>query len=179
MAPQNDEIQTDSEALTKGKRMSVREQLFAQGLLEGKTQRDAALYAGYPPTSADNRASEKMASLRFREKLQAYALAQGIGIEYALGKLHNLMEARAVALGGKDKNEVIELGQDGATQAKGMDMFLKVMGAYPDPRADVNVNAAVTVVLRSADSLAVDPFADASTIDGETREIEDGTDVLP
>ena len=157
----------------------MREERFAQGLLEGKTQRESAVIAGYSPVSAETIASEKMRDLRFRDRLQAHALAQGIGIEYALNKLDYLMNARAVALGGKDKDKVIELGSDGATQVKATDLFLKVMGAYPDPRADVNVSAAVTVVLRSADSLAVDPFADGVTIDGEAREIDGGTDGLP
>ena len=169
---------TDDAPLTKSKPLSMREELFAQGLLEGKTQELAARDAGYSPASARTIASEKMRSLSFRDRLQAHALAQGIGVEFALGKLQELVNADTLVLGGKDKDREYWV-QDGATRSKGVDMFLKVMGAYPDPRADVNVSAAVTVVLRSADSLAVDPFADGVTIDGEAREIDGGTSGLP
>lgn len=152
----------------------MREERFVQGLLEGRTQKDAAIYAGYSPASAEKRASEKMGSVSFRDKLREYALAQGIGVEYALGKLHNLMEARAVALGGKDKDQVIEMGQDGTTQVKATDLYLKMMGAYPDPRLELNANIAATVIVRAGDMLAPDPFSDGPPIDGEAREISDG-----
>jgi hypothetical protein len=162
---------TDPESL---KPLSMREERFAQGLLEGKTQEQAAIDAGYSPASARTLASAKMRDLSFRDRLREHALAQGIGIEYALKKLDHLMNARAVALGGKDKDLVIELGDDGATQAKGTDMFLKVMGAYPDPRLEANVNVAATVIVRSGDMLAPDPFSDGAVVDGEAREISDG-----
>lgn len=160
------------------KPLTMREQRFAQGLVEGKTQTQAALDAGWAPSHAAQTASEKMRDLTFRQKLQAHALAQGIGIEYALKKLDQLMNAKAVALGGKDKDQVIELGWDGATQAKGTDMFLKVMGAYPDPRLEVNANIAATVIVRSTDMLAPDPFSEGAVIEGEAREVEGGTDAL-
>ena len=179
----NEQI-TDDAPLTKSKPLrplTMREERFAQGLLEGKTQRESAVIAGYSPASAETIASEKMRSLSFRQNLQAHALAQGIGVEFALGKLQELVNADTLVLGGKDKDREYWV-QDGATRSKGVDMFLKVMGAYPDPRADVNVSALTTVVLRSADSLAVDPFAvagDGPAIDGEAREIDGGTDGLP
>jgi hypothetical protein len=149
----------------------MREERFAQGLLEGKTQTAAAISAGYSVASADSIASEKMRNLDFRDKLRAYALAQGVGIEFALGKLKDLMNARAVALGGKDKDQVFDIGWDGATQAKGTDMFLKVMGAYPDPRIDVQANIAATVIVRASDAIVPDPFSDGPPIEGESREI--------
>jgi hypothetical protein len=152
----------------------MREERFAQGLLEGKTQTAAALDAGYSPSRAAQTASEKVKDVSFRQNLQAHALAQGIGVEYALKKLDQLMNARAVALGGKDKDQVFDIGWDGATQAKGTDMFLKVMGAYPDPRIDVQANIAATVIVRASDAIVPDPFSDGPPIEGESREISDG-----
>ena len=169
---------TDGAPLTKGKPLSMREELFAQGLLDGKTQKDAAIIAGYSPLSAETIASEKVRSLSFRQKLIERAHARGIGVDFALDKLLGLIDQEQMVLGGREKDQV-HWAPDGATRAKGLDMALKALGAYPDPRADVQVNAAVTVVLRSADSLAVDPFADGPAIDGEAREIEGGTDGLP
>lgn len=181
MPPENDTKRTDNAPLTKGKPLrplTMREERFAQGLLEGKTQTQAIIDAGYNSARPEVLGSQKMASVSFRNRLIERAHARGIGVDFALDKLTGLIDQEQLVLGGREK-DVEHWVPDGATRAKGTDMLLKALGAYPDPRADVNVNAAVTVVLRSADSLAADPFADGAAIDGEAREIGGGTDVLP
>jgi len=156
----------------------MREERFIQGLIEGKKQGQAALDAGYAPESAANRASEKLASLTFREKLLARAHARGIGVDFALDHVIALMDHETLLLGGKDKDVSHWIG-DGATRAKGTEMLLKTLGAFPDPRLAVDVSVAATVIVRSSDMLAPDPFSDGAVVDGEARELGDGTDTLP
>jgi|GEM_PF-3730637 len=156
----------------------MREERFIQGLIEGKKQGQAALDAGYAPESAANRASEKLSSLTFREKLLARAHARGIGVDFALDHVIALMDHETLLLGGKDKDISHWIG-DGATRAKGTEMLLKTLGAFPDPRLAVDVSVAATVIVRSSDMLAPDPFSDGAVVDGEARELDGGTDTLP
>ena len=165
-------------AIPPGKPLSMREERFIQGLIEGKKQGQAALDAGYAPESAANRASEKLSSLTFREKLLARAHARGIGVDFALDHVIALMDHETLLLGGKDKDISHWIG-DGATRAKGTEMLLKTLGAFPDPRLAVDVSVAATVIVRSSDMLAPDPFSDGAVVDGEARELDGGTDTLP
>lgn len=158
--------------------LTMREERFAQGLLEGKTQIQAAKDAGYAPTAAAVTASEKVRQPNFRTQLLARAHERGIGVDFALDSVLGLMKQEQLMLGGKDKDKEV-WAPDGATRAKGTDMLLKALGAYPDPRLEVNANIAATVIVRSTDMLAPDPFSEGAVIEGEAREVEGSTDVLP
>ena len=173
---------TDDAPLTKGKGThALREDVFIGGLLAGKDQGQAALDAGYGNSlnSAGVTASRKLSDANFQARVRARMFESGMGIDFGIDNLRNLLNANTYALGGREKDTPLMVGPDSASRVKALDQYWKIVGAYPDPRADVNVSAAVTVVLRSADSLAVDPFADGVTIDGEAREIDGGTDGLP
>ena len=156
----------------------MREERFAQGLIEGKTQELAARDAGYAAASARTIASAKVRDLSFRDKLLARAHARGIGVDFALDHVIALMDHETLLLGGKDKDISHWIG-DGATRAKGTEMLLKTLGAFPDPRVAIDVSVAATVIVRSSDMLAPDPFLDGAVVDGEARELGDGTDTLP
>ena len=173
---------TDGAPLTKGKgTRAIREDRFIGELLAGKDQGQAALDAGYGGNlnSASVTASRKLGDPNFQLRVRERMFESGMGIDFGIDNLRALLKADTYGLGGREKDTPILVGPDSASRVKALDQYWRIVGAYPDPRADVQVNAAVTVVLRSADSLAVDPFADGPAIDGEAREIEGGTDGLP
>ena len=151
--------------------MNFREERFAQGLLEGRTQKDAAIYAGYSPVSAEKLASEKVRSVSFREKLLARAHERGIGADFALDNVLALMKHNQTLLAGKDKDIQVQ-APDGSTRVKATEILMKALGAFPDPRLELNANVSATVIVRAGDMLAPDPFADGPAIDGEAREIQ-------
>lgn len=146
----------------------MREEALAAGLLAGKTQTQAAIDAGYSPARAGVTASEKVRDVGFRETLRALAQERGIDAGFAIDKLVGLINQNQVLLMGRDKSEPLEV-PDGATRAKGVDMLLKVLGAYPDPRMEVT-GAVATVVVRATEMMALDPFADV--VEGEVVEAD-------
>ncbi len=150
--------------------MTSRQELFANGILQGKTQKQAAIDAGYTAVNAHIAGSKLMHDQNFREKLKNLMLERGLTADYAVGKLKGLIEAETVILMGKEKDTPLNI-PDGATRAKGMDMYLKVMGGYPDPRVDINANVVATVIVRSTDEIGLDPFA-ADVIEGKVVEQE-------
>ncbi len=155
--------------------LTMREERLVQGLLDGKTQTQAALDAGYGnghPNHAAQTANKKLADSNFRQKLLARALERGIGIDYALDNLDRVIHVRRKGV--TREGDVVDLGDDGNAQAKGVDMLLRMMGAYPDPRLEVDHNVrAQVVVLREQDVIEGDPFA--AVVDGEARELDAGT----
>lgn len=148
--------------------LTPRQEAFAAHLLSGKNQKEAAIAAGYSEKRAKVTSTEIMRDPNFREKLRELAHSKGLTADYAVDKLKGLIEAETVLLMGKEKDTPLAI-PDGATRAKGMDMYLKVMGAYPDPRMDINANMVATVVVRSTEELGLDPFS-ADVIEGEVVE---------
>ena len=154
------------------RKLSVKDEALIDGLVAGKTQTQAALDAGFGngnPMSACNRASKKLGSDEFRHALRERLTERHMGVDYALDGLHRVVTAQKYGLT-KD-GSVVPMGDDGVSQAKGVEILLKVMDAFPNPRVDVNalVSGSV-VVLRPDDLVSVDPFSEA--IDVSPTEID-------
>jgi hypothetical protein len=115
-------------------------------------------------------ASEKVKDVSFRQALLARAHERGIGVDFALDNVIRLMKHEQMTLGGREKDTPF-YAPDGATQVKATDLLMKALGAFPDPRIDVQANIAATVIVRASDAFVPDPFADGPAIDGESREI--------
>lgn len=141
----------------------AKEEKLMQGLVEGKTKVQAALDAGYGNgnyMSAATAATRKLGSDEFRLKLRARLEERRMGTDYALDGLHRVITAQKMGLT-KD-GLAVAMGDDGIAQAKGVEMLLKVLDAFPNPRVDVNATLAGSVViLRPDDLVSVDPFSEA------------------
>ena len=67
--------------------LSVRQRKFAKGLLEGKTQKQAALDAGAPPASAETWASKEVRNPKFQSEFHRILDRQGLS-EERLAEVH-------------------------------------------------------------------------------------------
>lgn len=136
--------------------LSVRERRFIDGLARGQSAREAAANAGWSPARAATTGSEKLASVNIRQALRARLEEIGLDDSGLAAKLRDLIDARKTGL--TMAGSVVDMGPDPHASAKGLDMVLKVAGAYPDPRVELDVTQTV-LVLRPDDMLA--PAGDA------------------
>jgi len=147
--------------------LTVREQKLVNGVLEGKTQAQAARDAGYPPASARQTASQVLQRPDIRNLIHARLDEAGLTLERAIAILDRNLNARAAGLT-KD-GDVVDMGWDGTTQTKALDQYWKLRDAYPNKLdVDVNLKGAI-VVLRPEDAIAPDPFGDV--VDGDVIDV--------
>ena len=110
--------------------LSVRERKFALGLIEGKSQHQAALDAGVPRAGADSWASRTRRDPRFQESLHNLLEQAGLGeqqLVQALAKLVNATKVVGIArLDGKitDRLEV----PDYAVQLRAAELGFRLWG---------------------------------------------------
>lgn len=148
--------------------ITVRERKLVSGVLDGKSQAQAARDAGYPPASARQAASETLKRPDIRALLHARLDAAGLDIDQGIAVLARNLNARAMGLT-KD-GDVVDMGWDGTTQTKALDQYWKLRNAYPNPRLDMDVNLkGAIVVLRPEDAIASDPFGDV--FDGDAIDV--------
>ena len=154
------------------RKLSVRDEKLIDGLVAGQSATEASLAAGFGNgvrKQAADIASRKLGSEGFRQIIRERLAERHMGVDYALDGLHRVVTAQKYGLT-KD-GSVVAMGDDGVSQAKGVEILLKVMDAFPNPRVDVNalVSGSV-VVLRPDDLVSVDPFSEA--IDVSPTEID-------
>lgn len=106
-----------------GKRLSPREQKFVAAYLVHGKQRQAAVEAGYAPSSASQSASRLMKQPRIKEKLTALAKAQ-LSPEYGVTKSGILALTADIA---KDK------GIDVNARLKALTLLSKLQGYFLTP----------------------------------------------
>lgn len=142
---------------------------FVRQIAAGKSGREAARVVGLSPDSGA--ASKWLADENIRNALKLAAMEAGNTPE-ELGK--TLREAREAMRTELDREgNVVTLGPDHPSRIKATDIAIKMLGGYPNPRAELDINAQNVLVIRADQALAAsDPFT-AVGLDPE------GTEVLP
>lgn len=144
---------------------------FADGIADGLNPHQAALRAGYAPGgSAASASSRLLHDDRLRDALKTAAMKAGLTTDRIGQKLHALSEAQRFEL--SRDGEAVHLGPDNRAQLQAMDIVIKMLGGYPNPRLDVTAgNQQVVVIHASRDPLAaLDPFA-PTVIEGEAVDL--------
>lgn len=123
--------------------------------------------AGYRSESAITRLNNDE---RVREAMRQALIGAGLSPDFAAQRLRAMLEAERFELS-RDGSPV-HLGPDNRAINQAIDTYMKVMGAYPNPRIDVNTGNQNVLVIRSDQSpiAALDPFG-APAIDAETVEL--------
>ena len=151
--------------------LTPKQAAFAEGIADGKNPHQAALAAGYAPGgSAASVSSRLIQDERLRDALKVAAMKAGLTADRIGQKLHALSEAQRFELS-RDGSPV-HLGPDNRAQLQAMDIVIKMLGGYPNPRLDVTTgNQQVVVIHASRDPLAaLDPFA-PTVIEGEAVDL--------
>lgn len=140
---------------------------FAEGIVAGKLPHQAAIAAGYQSRSAGSRL---MSDEKVRDALKLAAFRAGLTVDRLAEKLHALVEAQRFEL--SRDGAAVHLGPDNRAQLQAIDIAVKLLGGYPNPRIDVNTGNQNVLVIRSDQSpiAALDPFG-APAIDAETVEL--------
>jgi hypothetical protein len=117
--------------LGKGKRaLKLRGQKIALGLLEGKTQEQALMDAGYSPASARN-PSEILDNPVIQQSFQEILEKAGLSDDYIAEKHRELIDAKKVVSIRTESEGVTEVTvPDYTARARGLDMYYKVSGRY-------------------------------------------------
>ena len=157
-------------------KVTTRERALVHGVLQGKSQAQAAVDAGYVSKSPGKMASEALQ----RPDVRAYARkcleSAGLTPEYGAQKLKEAIDT-AMQYGLSKDGRPVTLGPDHRTRLQGLDQLWKIAGAYPDPKADINVNGQnVLVIDRSQSPLAaLDPFTPTVESESGTMGSKGGT----
>ena len=140
---------------------------FAQGIAEGKVPYQASLDAGYTSRSA---ASKLLADERMREALKAAAIRAGLTVERIGEKLSALSDAQRFEL--SRNGDPVHLGPDNRAQLQAMDIVIKMLGGYPNPRLEIDQSTQNVLVIDSAKQplAALDPFA---SVEAESVQVLD------
>ncbi len=151
--------------------LSIREQRFVRGIVDGKSQAQAARDAGYSPKAARQKGSELMHRDYIRERARALMVEEGLDLREGIRALRRTLNAQRMGL--TRDGEVVPMGDDGTTQVKAVETWAKLWDLFPnqlDVKHDVTGQV---VVLREQDVIEGDPFA--AVVDGEARELDAGT----
>ncbi len=148
--------------------LTDRERVFVSARLQGASGNQARQVAGYSSSAMGTYLGNDE---RVRRALQGAAIDAGVTPQKAAEKLRALMDAERTEL--SRDGDPVNLGPDNRTQHAALDTYYKMMGAYPNPRIDVNTGTQNVLVIDSARSplAALDPFGSPS-IEGEGRELE-------
>ena len=152
------------------KPLSEREIAFLGGVASGQTPTQAAYSAGY---KSSGQGSKLWADDRIRDEWKRELLDEWGSVRAIVEDVRAGTRAERVELT-KDGTPV-NLGPDHHARAKFVDMLLKSMGMYPNPRLDVNLGTQNVLLIDSAKSplAALDPFG-ASVEAESVREIPSG-----
>lgn len=94
-----------------------------------------------------------------RESLKLAALKAGLTTERIAEKLQALADAQRFEL--SRNGDPVHLGPDNRAQLQAMDIVIKMLGGYPNPRLEVNTGTQNVLVIDSARHplAAMDPFS--------------------
>lgn len=126
----------------KPAKLTVKQRKLVQGIVEGKTQGQAAIDAGYSELGAQSRASQEIKKDNVRVALTDLMDNMGLSDAHLLMKHRELLEAQKQISGVKDKGgnpqdadagslEFVEV-PDYPVQAKALEMAYKLKGAFID-----------------------------------------------
>lgn len=127
-----------------------------EGVLSGQSANQARIAAGYSSSSASTRL---MADERVREEIKLATLKAGGTFAKAAEKLIALWDAEQYGL--TRDGERTYIGPDNRSQVQAVELYLKMMGAMPNPRLEIDQSTQNVLVIDSARSplAALDPFS--------------------
>ena len=145
--------------------LNGKERRYVEAVVGGAPNKAAAARAaGYVGDSARAHVPRLNAKPAIREAMRECMEVIGLDASGLAGRLKLGMDS-AMSYGLDRLGNAVELGPDYHARAKHVDMALKVIGAYPDPRAD-NVQAVQVVIVQPENSLAAaNPFSAPVIID--------------
>ena len=137
-----------------------------EGVLSVQSANQARIAAGYSSSSASTRL---MADERVREEIKLATLRAGGTFAKAAEKLIALWDAEQYGL--TREGERTYIGPDNRSQVQAVELYLKMMGAMPNPRLEIDQSTQNVLVIDSARSplAALDPFS-GTVIEGEVSE---------
>jgi len=139
---------------------------FLGQIATGKTPTQAAYALGYKSSGQGSRmwADEAVRETWKRELLDEWGSVRAIVEDVRAGTRADRVELSR-------EGEAVNLGPDHHARAKYLDMILKSMGMYPNPRLEIDQSTQNVLVIDSARSplAALDPFS-GTVIEGETVE---------
>ena len=147
--------------------LSERETAFLGQIATGKTPTQAAYAVGY---KSSGQGSKLWGDDRIRDAWKEAVLGEWGSIAGIMEDVRAGTRAERIELS-RDGTPV-PLGPDHHARAKFVDMLLKSMGMYPNPRLDVNLGTQNVLLIDSAKSplAALDPFG--TSVEAESvREI--------
>ena len=147
------------------KPLTEKQQAFALGLAEGLNPYQAGIRAGYRSTSGGAKALQDE---RVREALKASVMRAGLTVEKIGDKLASLSDAQRFEL--SRNGDPVHLGPDNRAQLQAMDIVIKMLGGYPNPRLEIDQSTQNVLVIDSAKQplAALDPFA---SVEAESVEV--------
>lgn len=149
------------------KPLTEKQEAFALGLAEGLNPYQAGIRAGYKSTSGGAKALQDE---RVREALKASVMRAGLTVEKIGDKLASLSDAQRFEL--SRNGDPVHLGPDNRAQLQAMDIVIKMLGGYPNPRLEIDQSTQNVLVIDSAKQplAALDPFA---SVDAESVQVLD------
>lgn len=143
------------------KPLTEKQEAFALGLAEGLNPYQAGIRAGYKSTSGGAKALQDE---RVREALKASVMRAGLTVEKIGDKLSALSDAQRFEL--SRNGDPVHLGPDNRAQLQAMDIVIKMLGGYPNPRLEIDQSTQNVLVIDSAKQplAALDPFAGVSEV---------------
>jgi len=122
----------------KGANLTIKQRKLVKGIADGKTQKQAALEAGYSPKNADNIASHELKKTQVSAAIQD--LMEELGLDdKSLLRIHkDMLEAKRIisVMVSKEANgggtvDFIDV-PDWQARGKGLEMAYKLKGAFTD-----------------------------------------------
>lgn len=127
----------DPNVLIKKAKLTDKQRKLIKGVAEGKTQKQAAIDAGYSPKCADEIASQQLNKDSVKASLQDLMEHMGLSDGALLIKHRELLNAQKQLSGVKDANsgsvEFIEV-PDHAVQCKALEIAYKLKGAFVEKK---------------------------------------------
>ena len=141
--------------------LNVRQRRFVAELVGGApSAAEAYRRAGYGVKAAADAASRLGNDISVRQEIRRTLEAAGLTRETMAVHLASLLDVRKYGIS-KDGDR-IDVGRDGSTAQKALELAYRLDDALPNPKLDVDMALrGAVVVLRADDLLGGDAFADA------------------
>lgn len=140
-------IKTEKEKTKKPRPLTTKQRKLIKGIAEGKTQKKAAIDAGYSEKSAESIASQELNKTQVKATLQDLMEHMGLSDGALLVKHKELLNAQKQLSGVKDANdgsiEFVEV-PDHQVQAKALEMAYKLKGAFVE-KIDATVKGEIKI----------------------------------
>lgn len=145
---------------------TVREREMVNAMIEGTSIAGAGRAVGWSRESARHHWKKPNVRNYYRELL----VKAGLDDDTLASKLLELTTTDRFGIAPDGTR--VNLGPDGTTRVKAVEMAFKLSDAFPNPKLDIDHKVSGAILIQPGDLLGVpDPFA--AMIDGESREIEE------